>query len=159
MIRNLLVLSLALSSLSAMATPKVGDYALFDAVMTQNLKPVSFLLSMELTAYDAAQKKYQQKQVITVNGKAQEQSDWVAVDDLTSDAAIDSLLSDCVNQGGKAESITVATASIPTCAFPQDTADEKGTVWVGKVPFGLVKIDTVYKADNRHLVATLKSFH
>ena len=157
MFRSLSVSVLLLSSL-AVASPKVGDFAAFDATLTQGGQAMPLEITLELTQHDAAQNRYMQKQVIKVGGQDQVSEDWVAAADLLTDEIIDGIVSGCEREGGKIESVEAARSTIQTCAIAQDTAEEKGTVWIGKVPFGLVKLDTTYKSNNSHLVALLKEY-
>ena len=61
-----------------------------------------------------------------------------AVDDMPSQKEVLSVVSNCVQDSGIKETITVPAGSFETCKFPNDSG---GFTWIGDVPFSMVKVD------------------
>ncbi len=151
------VLLTTLTSYSVFAAPKVGDTAKYDVQLELDGKTQSLTSTNELVAYDAAQKKYHQKVTIQLaNGQSRVQEAWVSEDELLSDAAIDDLLQNCAANKGVSEKVKVIAGEYNACALEYDQQDESGKVWIAKVPFGVVKQQSLVKENNMKVNVQLK---
>lgn len=140
--KNLVLLSLTLS-LSAFATPKVGDQATFAATAAKGSNTLTGEATLELTAYDAAKKEFTQKTTIKWgNEPANSGEEKFAEADMINDAVLDavSTAAGCAAEGGKLEKIKVPAGEFNACRV--DNTDESGAttnLWVAKVPLGIVR--------------------
>lgn len=149
---KLFVSAIAAFAFSAVAhaSPAVGDAANFagtwgDATVTQN---VTF------TAFDQASNSFKQSTTTAISGQpTATQEDMVKMEDTASDAALQDIVTNCVSYGYVAETITVPAGSFPTCKLPMEAG---GFVWIGVVPFAVIKFDTV--SDGKPLLLELTSF-
>ena len=160
MLRSIFALSIALVSASAFATPKVGDFAEYDAVFGLNGQTMNANIKIEITKFDESAKKYTKKQTVRMDSNPTDQSseEVLSPEEMITDAVIDQVLANCAGQGGALQTITVPAGQFNTCALPVNNAEEEGTVWVAKVPFGMVQLSTKVKSDGRTITAALKSF-
>jgi len=60
----------------------------------------------------------------------------VKVEDLISSDMIEYVMTECQNEGGQLEAVTVEAGQIETCVL---TNEPKVKTWLGRVPFGVVK--------------------
>lgn len=151
--KKIIVLATMLVSVSSFAMPKVGDYAEFTGTTTRDGKSLPGYLTTEITAFDAATKEYTVKTVYQFQDEGAPTVEESKQTDMPTDATIDSILANCANIQGVTETITVPAGTFTTCKAP---SDQEGYVWIGKVPFGVVKLDVVQ--DGTHILMDLKSF-
>jgi hypothetical protein len=158
MIRFASVLFCALFALSAYATPKVGDYAAFDlTITTSSGQTAQGTLEREITQNNGTQ--FLERQVVTVAGQAPQTSEnWQDASNFLDDSTIDAILGNCAAAGGNPQTISVPAGSYTTCAIDFDNNESKGTVWVGKVSLGVVRIDSFDKANSVTVSGLLRSF-
>jgi hypothetical protein len=132
-----LILAALVVSTSAFAMPKVGDKALYEGTMKHNGQDMAFTMESVLTAYDAAANRYNQTNTMQMQGETHAESGWVDAVNLLTDAQIDQVLAECAKFGGVSEEVAVKAGRYQTCRL----ANGDGTVSLGKVAFGIVKID------------------
>lgn len=157
MIRIVSVLALALVSASAYATPKLGDYAAFDLIASQDGQSAQGSLEQEILQTSGDQ--FLERQTITFSGQAPEISEsWKPASEFMDDATIQAILDNCSSAGGVIQSITVPAGIYNACALNFDNEESRGTAWVTKVPFGVARVDTVIKANGVQVSALLRSF-
>ena len=132
--KAILLAALSLVSVSAFAMPKVGDsvtYKIITNGMTLSQK-------IELTAYDAASDSFTQTETTTYQGQSQKEVNTVAADEMINDQTAEMMLTYCESQmGGKLQTITVGAGTFKACSIYDDAS--QGQVWMGKVPFGMIK--------------------
>ncbi|MGZ3693202.1 MAG: hypothetical protein ACXWQO_03290 [Bdellovibrionota bacterium] len=158
MIRSLIVLGSALFALSAYATPKVGDYALFAATISANGRSIPATIELEILR-EEGEGKFLQRQTNKIGDQDPQSNDEVKpVDQFISDATIDALLADCAGNGGTLETVTVPAGDFNSCKLPFDNEESTGTAWVSKVPFGLARIDSKSKQNGYLVSSQLKTF-
>ncbi len=156
--KKLFVLASMLLSISAMATPKVGDYAEFNLTITNTNGSLPGSFSLEITKFDDASKNYTVKTTVQLQGQdaPQVQEDQQAESSFLNDAAIDNVLADCAGAGGTAEQVVVPAGPFNSCKFPQndDANNTTGFVWIAKSSFGFVKLE---QTDNtNHMTQTFE---
>ncbi len=121
-----LTLSLVFSQV-ATAYPTVGDFVQFR-------KADGSALELKNNGLDTANHVWlvqvTEKNIVTIEK-------W-AVDDMPSQKEVLSVVSNCVQDSGIKETITVPAGSFETCKFPNDSG---GFTWIGDVPFSMVKVD------------------
>jgi hypothetical protein len=148
---KVLALSLSLlASFSVMSMPTVGDKATYQISMSG----VQFESTIELTAFNEATQMFTQTTTTSLMGQTTSDVEEVSIEDLNSDAELDAALSSCQSAevGGVLESVTVAAGTFDTCKI----TNESGTVNMGKVPFGVVKMEA--SAEGMPVNMELKSF-
>lgn len=129
---------LALTSLAAFAgAPAVGDYATFD--FTAN--GMQGTIKYELASFDSSSNIFVRKTTTTYNGQSTVAVENVAADDIPTSESLNFVLALCEtpNLGGTLEQLVTPVGTLDTCALPAQTG---GTVNVGVVPFGTVKVNT-----------------
>ncbi|MGE3260865.1 MAG: hypothetical protein AB7K68_03700 [Bacteriovoracia bacterium] len=158
MIRSLFVLGSALFALSAYATPKVGDYAFYEATISANGQSIPATIEFEILR-EEGEGKFLQRQTNKIGDQdAQTQEEVKSADDFLNDETIDAVLADCGSQGGALETVTVPAGDFSACKVPYDNAESSGTAWIAKVPFGLARIDSKSKENGIFVSSQLKAF-
>lgn len=155
---RLSALALLFVSVSAYATPKVGDFAMFDTAISLNGQSAVGTVTVELMNFDPAQ-GYLQRQTVEFPGRAAEVSeDWMSEDSFLTDETINMALSNCPAAGGSYETITVPAGTYNTCAIKFDNEQSQGVIWVGRVSLGIVRLDNLTKANGMVMSSRLKSY-
>ncbi|MCO5141992.1 MAG: hypothetical protein M9962_02755 [Oligoflexia bacterium] len=156
---KLAVLLATLISANAMATPKVGDYAKFDAVAQKDGQSMGLTIELAITNYNQSNNQYLQKQVITISGgQSQVSEDWKPADDFLSDATINAVLNNCAQAGGTLQTVQSPAGLFNACAVPFDNQEERGTAWITAVPFGIVKMESYSKTEGLTITSVLSSY-
>ncbi len=123
--------------LNAFAMPSVGDQAVYDTTVTQGENVYPMVSIFDLLEMDLANQRALVRQTTKMDGQPDEvEEGWQDSNQLPTEEMMTMLLAQCVQQGGKNESITVAAGTFDTCAMPESGG---GTIWLGVAPFGLVK--------------------
>jgi hypothetical protein len=160
MIRSLLVFSALVFSLSAYASPKVGDYAAYATTLSLNGQTIQADVQRELTQFNASTNQYLERQTTQISGQSpQVNESWTDASNYLDDATIDSVLANCAASGGALQAVSVPAGSFNTCALPFSSDDSSGTAFVAKVPFGVVRLDSVRKSDGMTTQMNLRAFH
>lgn len=159
MIRSLSILALALVSTSAYATPRLGDFAAFNAVISVNGQTIQADVQQEIVQQDAGNNQFLERQTVVLSGRSPEVTDsWKAADEFLDDATIDAILANCAAAGGTSQAITVPAGAFDTCAVPFDNESTQGIAWIAKVPFGVAKADSLNKENGMNVSMELRSF-
>lgn len=159
MIRSAFVLAAALVSVSAYATPRVGDYAAYDVSIALNGQTMQATLQQELVQHDATQNQFLQRQTIDIPGQQQQVEDsWTPASDFLDDATIEAILGNCAAANGTPQTITVPAGTFDTCAVKFENEGSTGTAFITKVPFGAARVDSVRKEDGMVINTALKAF-
>jgi hypothetical protein len=146
-------------ALTAQATPKLGDYASYDATVTNNGQSFVVRIQRELIREDAANAQFLERQTVELPGQPAEATEsWNPADAFLSDAFIAEALGKCSENGGALQAVTVPAGTFDTCALPYETDEEMGTAFIAKVPFGLARIDSVRKSDGLTISSLLTQF-
>jgi hypothetical protein len=141
------------------ATPKMGDFASYQLEMSSREHNLSVIIDKEILSFDASQNSYLVRQTMTQEGNPPESlEENTPADQMITDEMIDSILVNCGSTGGSLQSVTVPAGTFNTCAMPIDNESESGTVWIAKVPFGFVQLQTTSKSEGVTTRATLRSF-
>jgi hypothetical protein len=103
---------------------------------------MQFTSTVELISFDAATNTFVQNTTTDFLGQTNVESETVAVEDLSSDEQIDLTLSLCEGAeiNGKLETVTVLAETFSACTI---TSDDSSSVSMGKVPFGVLKMNSV----------------
>lgn len=148
-----------LAASAAQATPKVGDLVVYDLKMGLDGQSAEGILQVELADFDALKNAYLEKQLFALQGEApQATEEWKSADDYLNDQTIDAILTNCQGNGGLSQKIFVGAGEFDTCAITFDNEESKGVIWIGKVPFGTVKMEQIRKDNNLSLSSSIKSF-
>src|SRR5262245_45791438 len=116
----------ALVSVSALAAPKLGDQAIYDATITLNGQTTAATAVLELVQQDGA--KFLQRTTVTHAGREPKVTDeWKEGEALLSDAKIDEILAKCAAEGGKPASVTVPAGTFAACEIAFEGAEAKGS--------------------------------
>jgi hypothetical protein len=149
---KVIVSALAALAFSAVAhaTPAVGDIANYAG----NWGTDAVTQTVSFTAFDQATNSFKQSTTTTIGTQAPaSQEDVVKMEDTASDAALQDIVTNCANYGYVPETITVPAGTYPTCKI---ALEQGGFVYVGVVPFAVIKFDTTQ--DGKPLVLELQSF-
>lgn len=139
----------------AFAYPAVKDQAVFKGLYSGAAGgAIDFVQTLELTAFDSATNSFKLKNTFLVNGQAQVQEQDVAKDDLLDDARIQDILTNCLSYGGQLEDTTTVGGTFKTCTAP---TQGNGRIWIGDVPFGMVK-SLSFDQDQNKIETELQSF-
>lgn len=130
--------------------PKVGDYVNLN--LTLNNAPVG-TLEEEFIQFDATKNQYLEQITETLSGKRDVSTNWTTG---VTDAEIAAYVSGCAQYGGAPQTITEPAGTFATCAIPVNNNGSVGTMWIGAVPMGIVKIDVT--SGSNHVVADVASF-
>jgi hypothetical protein len=143
---------LALSSVS-FATPAVKDQVTFKGVFAGGGGgTIDFQQTLEITGF--ANEQWLVRSTLLVNGQNRVEDIQVGKADLMDDAQLKMIIENCAQMGGTSESLTVPAGSFLTCAVDQERG---GKVWLGEVPFGIVKQVSVDEEENT-ITTELSSF-
>lgn len=142
------------------ATPKVGDFARYTMSRISPGLQTDYSIIQELTDYDSVNRSFLvHREVSYPGGSTEVSNDWASEDSLISDAKIDYLLGNCANSGGTLENLIVPCGTFTTCKMPFENEQEKGSIWIAKVPFGAVKMELNTKSDGLSTISILNSYH
>jgi hypothetical protein len=129
----------------AMAYPTLHDKVTLSGRYTPaNGSGIDFVQTLEITGYDAAKKEYTVTATETLLGRSQTQDQKMSSDNMATPDAVKQMIASCSAIGGTPEKVTVP--AFDTCAVPQSN---NGKLWVGDVPFGVVKLINVDQSGNR----------
>ncbi len=129
-----------LLSVVAQASPKVGDYSEFQLTVSQGAQSMvgSYIMAVISESGDSV--------VVTTtihfDGQPDQfQQDQMKKTDLLSDQTISDVLTNCAAYGGSAEQLSTTNGPIATCKMAMQGQDpaNPGQMWIGAVPFGIVK--------------------
>lgn len=140
----------ALLTTAAYAIPAIGDMANYNFAITQQGQNITGTLEQTITSMNSG--LYNVQSTYNVNGQSQVQNDQKKAEDLVSDAMINNILTNCASSGGQLASITVPAGAFNTCALPINDGEKTGTIWIGQVAFGVVKMDTTTTAGDKTYV-------
>ena len=119
---------------AAVAAPAVGDQATFQGVWDGQ----AVYQHMAYTEFNGAMNQF--KKITTTqigSGAPATSEEWVNFNDAASDEAIQYILNNCGSYNGINEYVNLPSGQYFTCRMP---LDQGGYVWVGQVPFAVVRI-------------------
>jgi len=137
--KSLVLITVLLASIQALAFPKVGDRAHFVGTLAAaDGSTAAITLTLEITEYDSAADKYKVARTITNSAQPTlvpvTSESWSSPAELASDAELAALLAGCTQRGGVLENITVKAGRFDTCKISHDAV----TIHFGNVPFGIL---------------------
>jgi hypothetical protein len=158
--KKLLVILSMLTCSVALAMPKVGDYVSHDYTFTKNGVVTPAVVEREFTAYDSVTKQFTVKETTHYKGKVYVDEYKVDGDRLPTEERVQVALDQCSGPdlNGHLEDVTTPAGVFKTCAVANADSVWKGTIYMGKVPTGIVKIDVTSAADGTHQVTVVKEF-
>lgn len=127
--KSFVVLLAAFVSASAFAAPKVGDTATYAGTQAG----MALEVTTTIVAFNAAAGTYTVKTDMLVAGQRNSSTEEQAGDDILDIETGRQLVANCADAGGVPASITVRAGTFQTCNLQG--------VFIGAVPFGLVKGD------------------
>ena len=149
----------------AFAMPSIGDLAFFDAtIQFPGETPQNFSLTQELLQQDPWGNDLERVTENFPGNPPLVEDNWINSANLNSDATVNDDLANCARRNGSLQTLTVPAGTFSTCKMNYSGSDANGnavtgTVWVGKVPFGFVKANTVRQDDGQETYLSLRSFH
>lgn len=147
---------IVLSSLIAMATPRVGDQVSYNVVVTTNQGTANGTLTFMLTAYDLATDSWTKQTQVNIGNNANQSSEQVSSKSLLSDEMIQNILMNCAQSNGRNEALQTPAGAINTCALDYEQNGSNTTIWIGPVPMGIVQFQS--KNAESSTMGTLSSF-
>lgn len=155
MARVLFLVLVLLSSNNSWAHPAVGDRAKSSVVVTTpGSAPVQYLRTYELLEKSPVDGRFLMK-TTDLDG---ERSEWLNAEVFESQEQIDQIMKDCCDIGGTKTQVTVPAGTFEACRFHHRDRDQNNTVWVGKVPFGMIRYEGNWKATGQREVYELLEF-
>lgn len=147
MIRFAVVSTAMLFAVSGFAMPKVGDRVTYlTSTSTGGAPAVVARTTQELISFNATTSEFTIRQTTEIPSMPpQVVVATLAADAMPSTDIIQQILSSCTMMGGVAERLAVGRATVDTCKMVggDPVAGEQGSVWIGMVPFGTVKSESV----------------
>lgn len=142
--RIMSILISSIVSLAAVAMPKVGDLAVYDGLYEGSgggsMPFEQTLLLTELSGPSAVVES-----TLIFDEQSRQQKINLKTEQLLSSDVVEYVLSECATQGGALETVTVPAGQFETCAIAQGPVAK---VWIGKVPFGIVKQVSLDEVEN-----------
>lgn len=143
------VLATFILTSAAHAFPAVGDIATFRG--TWGEEPIE--QTMTYTAFDASSRQFTKLTTTTVGTNPTVSLETIVeFNDSASEEALQSIVTNCDQVNGTNESLAVPAGTFDTCKVATNGG---GFVFLGVVPFGVVRMDTV--ADGKDLKVDLVS--
>lgn len=132
----------ALASFSALAAPKVGDTATMTGTFVGSGLNAPASSTQKILSHNPNSGIFGVEQTTALADRSQTQQKNVAEDDLMSEEMAAQIVEMCEAASiGRRERVTTRAGSFETCrATAQDGAT---TIWIGSVPFGMVKLKIV----------------
>lgn len=154
---KLILMSLvsALMATTALAMPKVGDVVNYNFTISQQGQNTNGTVKQTITTF--VNGMYNVETTYEANGQTQVQNNQRKPENMIDDATINAVLSNCAAYNGKLETVTVPAGTFNTCSIPNNENNQKGDIWFGAVPFGVVKMIST-NANGRQTYMELTSF-
>lgn len=138
---TVLITIFTLSTHLSFAASQIGDYAQMTGVEVETNRPVRLertLLSLKLT-------KGLVREVGTdlETGEVEIKEVWESRVRLLGNRTVKLILKACRLIGGSYENIKTAVGEFRTCKLNVDEGES--TIWVGKVPFGIVQVNSPFE--------------
>ncbi len=153
-----LFFSLSLFSLTAWATPQVGDFAAYDLQITMGENSLEAQVQNELLQENQKDGTFLERETTTLQGETETSEEWKSASDYLDDVAIDNALANCAEIGGTLQSIEVPAGRFDTCRIAFDNADAEGVIYIAKVPFGFAQVDNMRKEDGLVISTKLREY-
>jgi hypothetical protein len=129
----------------AMAMPSVGDLAVFAGKLEGSAGgEIEFEQSLLIT--EIADELVTLEVNITFDGQSQSDVQVARKDEFLTTAVVEYVLAHCDVEGGTLETVQVAAGEFQACHVKSE--DGKNNVWIGNVPFGIVKQVSVDESEN-----------
>lgn len=126
-------------------TPRVGDFTTLDGVASQGGASVKITHVMKNIQFNPNKTLMLVRSTTNVEGQDPEvQEDWQKVEEMFTKEMAPQIAKFFCNDptlGGKLETVETPAGNFKTCKIPADDENQKGFVWVGGVPFGVVQMD------------------
>ena len=144
-----IIIALLLVGLNAVASPRVGD-------RIEVVGKINFSQDLLGVQEVLAQRGNEMliRSLFTADGITSNEEWWENIDDMFNTDDFDMIIGHCGQEGGSIQTITVPAGTFKTCMVP--LSDASGHVWIGKVPFGTVKV--FGNMGGTHMDASLKSY-
>ena len=142
-LRNFSIVSFfAVASVSALAAPKVGDTAVMAGNFASGSTTARVSTSQKILSYQPNSGIYGVEQSTTMGSESQTQQKNVSADDLMSEEMAAQVVEMCESAGiGRRERVTSPAGTFETCRA--SAQDGQSMIWIGAVPFGMVKMKIV----------------
>ncbi len=127
-------------SVAAHAGPKLGDYSEFQLTVSQGPQSMVGTYILAITAENGDDVVV--KTTVHFDGQPDQlQEENVKKAQLLGTERIADLLANCQAYGGAPEQLSTAAGIIPSCKMttPGENGAQPGQMWIGQVPFGIVK--------------------
>jgi len=139
-----------LFAVSSFAMPKVGDRVVYvTSTSTGGSAAVTSRVTQELVSFDSATNEFTMRQTIALaTGTPQVTTTWIVAVGIPSTHVINQCPSSWALMGGVTERVAVGRTNVDTCKMigGDPVGGEQGTIWIGMVPFGTVKSESVTTA-------------
>lgn len=138
--KSLLTAAALVFSISAYATPKVGDHSEFAFSITHGTETRVGTYTSAIVSENGEQVSL--STTIHFDGQEDQHSEEpMNRSQLLNDETIADVLANCAEYGGAAEQLVVPAGTFPSCklAMQDDAGKDNGFMWIGTVPFGILK--------------------
>ena len=149
--------SVLLAGLVASAYPAINDKATFNGLYIPkgSTQGVQFMQTMEIKSFNASTQKYLVVRTLDLpDGRSQEEQAETAASDLMTQSSVNQILANCAAVGGVSEQIKVTAGTFNTCKITQTNS----TIWLGDVPFGIVKMISLDSGSGATIALELSLF-
>lgn len=146
--KTILVLTSVFLTASVFAAPKVGDTASMEGSTVEGGVSKKMTTTQTVMTYTVSTGIYVIRQSQTIGGVSEEKTVSVSADDILSEETAAEIVTACESDGlGKNEVIEVKAGKFNTCKLKS----ESGSVWLGPVPFGVVRFQSTAPLGNMEM--------
>lgn len=132
------------NSVTAFAMPAVGDSATYTVTVNTSSQTVTSTETVTVIAFDSGKSQFKVETTVTTPGAEPQITDrWVSSENLTSNFLASQTSSHCRQISGQVQSVATPAGSFSSCVISTVGQKARGQIWMGFVPFGVLKNVTV----------------
>lgn len=155
----ILIGAVLMGSTAAFAYPVVGDKVEFSGTFKQDPgAEVPLNLKMEVLSFDGTEQEWIVREETTIDGKTKVSNEDIDAKDMFTPAKVQYVLTNCEARGGVIENVTVPAGTFSACHLVRADSEESKELWIGDVPFGVLKMISHDMEDGEHFAVELQSF-
>lgn len=119
--------------------PLPGDFALFAGSGQINGQALPLSVELRVLALDETKNFFLKRTLTSFGGRLDTREEWLTGDGITTSAKGAEIITMCSLHGGRLELITVPAGRFQSCHVESQDEATYSEVWVGAVPFGIVR--------------------
>jgi hypothetical protein len=119
--------------------PLPGDFALFAGSGQINGQALPLSVELRVLALDETKNFFLKRTLTSFGGQLDTREEWLTGDSITTSAKGAEIITLCSIHGGRLELIAVPAGRFQSCHVESQDETTYSEVWVGAVPFGIVR--------------------